>query len=104
MMNENNISDIADEITEVIASQTDLKQQQVMKDHYEILKRHQETYSDLCDKYTRNLIKPSNIALTYFLNVVDPINFGNNLGKSISNYHNRRIKRILAVQKQKFEA
>lgn len=95
------VEELAFIIYQLINSETNKEKEQRMKDHYKILQLYQEKFDELNEKYWRNLTKPSNTPISYFLNVIDPINYTNNLGKSINNFHSKRIKRILMKQRTK---
>lgn len=41
--------------------------------------------------------------MNYYLNIIDPLISENNLGKSISNFNSKRIKRVIANQFIKYK-
>jgi hypothetical protein len=71
-------------------------------DHYELIQTHQERLKQLCEKYNVALPLESSISLDHHLNIIDPIYPSNNLGKCISNFHSKRIQRIILKQRQLF--
>ena len=94
------IDELSNTISQLINEETNKDKEIRMREHLRILKLYQEKYAELNEKYTRNVFKASNTPISYFLNVIDPINYSNNLGKSISNFNSKRIKRILMKQRK----
>lgn len=72
-----------------------------LKMHHEILLEQQETFDSWNELYECNLNRNANTPLVYYLNIIDPINPSNNLGKSISHFNSKRILRVLQRQKEK---
>lgn len=68
----------------------------------EDLERHQEEYKSLNKEYNLKWIKSSNTPLNYPINILDPLTSTNNLGKSISTFNSKRIKRIITRQNDKY--
>jgi hypothetical protein len=94
------VDELSTIINQLIVSEPSKDKELRMKEHMKILGVYQGKYTELNEKYTRNALKQSNTPISYFLNVIDPINYSNNLGKSISNFNSKRIKRILIKQRK----
>lgn len=86
--------------SEVLTSEIDLKRSTLLHAHYELLVTHQKQFDQWNEKYGHASGQESNTPLNYFLNIIDPINPSNNLGKSINNFHSKRIKRVFNRQKE----
>lgn len=70
---------------------------------YESLGQNQEKLRGLSDKYSFKSFKGLNTPLDYHLNIIDPLMPTNNLGRSISNFNSKRIKRIITNQYLKYK-
>ena len=86
---------------EIINSEENTFKGYRMKEHFQILKKHRQEYKTLAEKYGPKILKTSNTPLCHF-NIIDPLNSSNNLGKSISNFNSKRIKRIVLKQRHKW--
>lgn len=68
----------------------------------EDLENHQKKYEQISEEYNFKPYKAPITPLTYPINIVDPLIHSNNLGKSISNFNSKRIKRIIHRQNSKY--
>jgi hypothetical protein len=74
---------------------------ETLQTHLELLKKHREKFVEWSERYDCKVSQDSNTPLNYHLNIIDPINPGNNLGKSVSHFNSKRIQRVLAKQRAK---
>jgi len=75
---------------------SDLKRNQI-----KLSKKYKDSFKSLWEKYEVSAPSEYQAPLSYYFNIIDPINPSNNLGKWVSNFNSKRIPRILESQRKK---
>ena len=76
---------------------------QFYKPIYEALCEVQIDLKTMSEKYNYKPVKAMTTPLDYHLNIIDPLLLSNNLGRSVSNFNSKRIKRIISQQFLKYQ-
>ena len=82
-------------------SEFEFKNTDLLSQHEELVVKYRKKFTKLCEEYNVSTSSDSLASLCFYLNIIDPINPSNNLGKSVSYFNSKRIKRILEKQKAK---
>jgi hypothetical protein len=80
-------------------SEFEFKNSDLLSQHGELVAKYRKKFKKLCEEYNVSTNSDSLASLCFYLNIIDPINPSNNLGKSVSYFNSKRIKRILEKQK-----